>query len=434
MIKNIQDKFNEVIRYSQNIENPQTDRLFEQWYENKKHFIDRWGGLTVEMPNVAVELDTEAKYQAMVEFGCLCRHKMENIDVDLFVCNQGRDAFFANKVENEYITKGGKRINKGMKISKALKFFTEDKTLLDEMQTKMSRIIQEAKFTGTMVMSVHPLDFLSISENSHNWRSCHALDGEYRCGNLSYMLDPHTFVCYVKSDKESEIPNFPFAWNSKKWRVLMYARKDLKMFMAGKQYPFENKELLDILFDNLISNAHQDDWSKEWLKPPLMYVERMIEDALGSMQFNDCLFSSSYRPVVRYSMDLQEEIHEEFLNVENKMIVGEAVECLCCGSAMVSLSETMLCDQCGDYGYCDCCGEAINHEDVYDLGGDHLCETCFENLASYCDRCDKLYDTRVDEMCWDEINQEHYCHECMDEIEEERDFERQDEEAWQGLL
>ena len=28
-------------------------------------------------------------------------------------------------------------------------------------------------------------DYLSLSENAFNWRSCHALDGEYRAGNLS---------------------------------------------------------------------------------------------------------------------------------------------------------------------------------------------------------------------------------------------------------
>ena len=39
-INSIQDQFNEVIRYSQNIENPKTDRLFKEWYSSKKHFID----------------------------------------------------------------------------------------------------------------------------------------------------------------------------------------------------------------------------------------------------------------------------------------------------------------------------------------------------------------------------------------------------------
>ena len=40
---------------------------------------------------------------------------------------------------------------------------------------------------GYLYLSIHPLDYLSISETNHGWRSCHALDGEYRNGNLSYL-------------------------------------------------------------------------------------------------------------------------------------------------------------------------------------------------------------------------------------------------------
>lgn len=435
MIKSIQSKINEVITYSQDIKNPQTDRLVGLWYENKKHFIDKWGGLTKELSNITVELDSEEKHKTMVKFGYECRQKMgDSMDVDTFVYEQGSDAFFENKVEKEYITKKGKKINKGMKISKALKFFTEDKTILDEMQTKISRLIQEAKFTGTMVMSVDPLDFLSVSDNAHNWRSCHALNGEYRSGNLSYMLDSHTFVCYVKSEKDTEIPHFPFKWNSKKWRVLMFARSDLKLFMAGKQYPFENKELLDILFSNLIASTYEDNWSSEWLKPPALYMGTIMEDSLGSMQYNDCILSHSYRPVVRYSMDLQENLNEEFLNEDNKMFIGEAIECLKCGGGMISLSETMLCEDCGDYGYCDSCGDAVSHQEFYELSGDHLCESCFDDCATYCDNCDKLVDERVVDLFWDYSRQESLCETCKKEADEENESESNSAESCEGLL
>lgn len=433
MIKGVKAKFNEVIEYSQNIYMPQTDRLLNQWYENKKHFIDKWGGLTKEFPNVTMEINQEDKYEAMVDFGCSCRNKIGDADVDWFICHQGRDAFFENRVEKEYTTKQGKKVSKGMKISRALKFFTEDKALLDEIQTDMSKIIQDTKFTGTMVMSVHPLDFLSSSENNHSWRSCHALDGEYRAGNLSFMADKHTFVCYVKSEKDSILPHFPFAWNSKKWRVLMHATEDTKVFMASKQYPFENKDLLNVLFDELISKTYQDDWNADWLKPPIILVETMVEDSLGSMHFNDCLFSSSYRPVIRYSIDLQQEnLHEELL--EKKMYFGDGVECLKCGNNMISLSETMLCSDCGDYGHCDCCGEGLAPEDIYELNGECLCERCFDSNSSYCDSCDTTIDTREKEVCWDDINDEYYCQDCYDRIVAERYHEELDEESVEGLL
>ena len=47
-------------------------------------------------------------------------------------------------------------------------------------------ILQDVKVSGDLVLSVHPLDYLSISDNNHNWYSCHSLDGEYGAGNLGY--------------------------------------------------------------------------------------------------------------------------------------------------------------------------------------------------------------------------------------------------------
>ena len=432
-INSIQDQFNEVIRYSQNIENPKTDRLFKEWYSSKKHFIDKWGGLTVELPNVSVSIDREAKKMNVEDFGRACSINTGNRAAATFIWEQGVDAFYENRVKEDFWL-GDKKISKGMKISRALKFFTDDKAVLDRLQTHMSRLIQDAKLTGTLVMSVHPLDFLSSSENAHNWRSCHALDGEYRAGNLSYMQDEHTFICYLKSEKEAQLPNFPFAWNSKKWRVLMHARADKKVIMSGKQYPFESKELLDILFNDLISKQYEDNWSSEWLKPPVEHINRMMIDALGSMQFNDCLFSSSYRPVVRYSMDLQDNLHEDFINPKNTMSIGDAIECLACGHGMVSLSESMLCNECGGYSHCDCCGETVSPDCMYEINGDYLCENCYDELISYCYRCDNPVDTRVEEMMYDDINDEFYCECCYAEIEQEREFERADEESVEGLL
>ena len=50
----IQKKFNEVIEHSQGICEAKSDGLFKQWGANKAHFIDKWGGLTVELPEEIV--------------------------------------------------------------------------------------------------------------------------------------------------------------------------------------------------------------------------------------------------------------------------------------------------------------------------------------------------------------------------------------------
>ena len=127
-------------------------------------------------------------------------------------------------------------IPRGMKIVKSFKYFEKDEDTLADIQSAASMIIQEDKIEGKLCMSVHPLDFLSLSENTYNWRSCHALDGDYRAGNLSYMVDSSTVICYLKSDRDERLPNFPpeVKWNSKKWRVLLFFSNDWDMIFAGR--------------------------------------------------------------------------------------------------------------------------------------------------------------------------------------------------------
>ena len=115
-------------------------------------------------------------------------------------------------------------------------------------------MIQENSITGTLCFSVHPLDYLSISENTYNWASCHSLDGDYRAGNLSYMLDSSTIVCYLRGANNVKLPLFPddVPWNSKKWRVLLFFSDKQDIIFAGRQYPFTSNNGLDEVRKNLL--------------------------------------------------------------------------------------------------------------------------------------------------------------------------------------
>ena len=168
--------------------------------------------------------------------------RFSNYELAQFIDNN-LESFFDNVVSNS----DRKEVPKGMKLVKAFKFFEKDKSTLTEIQNMASQYIQENCMTGTLCFSVHPLDFLSSSENTYNWRSCHALDGEYRAGNLSYMVDSTTFMVYLKGADGVVIPGFPtnVKWNSKKWRMLIHAANDDELIFAGRQYPFASKPGID---------------------------------------------------------------------------------------------------------------------------------------------------------------------------------------------
>ena len=434
-IDKIQDEFNKVMIFSQDLESVDTDKLFKTWLKSKERFIQKWGGLTKEIPNVSVPMSLQSKIQKKIDFERLC-YMVLGEEAYNFMNRQEVGEFFENRVSEDFVTSDGKKINKGAKLSKSIKNFSNNKELIDRIQTALSREIQDNKLTGTLVMSVHPLDFISSSENTHNWRSCHALDGEYRAGNLSYMQDKYTFICYLKSDGENQIlPRFPeeVKWNSKKWRVLMFLSEDEKTLMAGKQYPFENNNILNELFKQLIAEVYPNDWSEGWCDE--YRANMMMKDALGSLHFNDCLISSSYHPVIKWDKSLGEldsdELEKNLYKSSRMMTIGDALECLCCGQ-MVSMSESVLCDECGDYLYCDCCGEPVSEDDMYVLNGDYLCPNCYDEIAMYCENCDCCVDTRVEDVCYDEETDMYYCYDCYDDLIASR--EAREHESIEGEL
>ena len=203
-LKKIQEQFNEVIAYSQTgISTPNTDDLFKDWLEAKRDIIEAFGGkLIVEYPTPVTFTLTEQERQQRVEDFCQMVARMSSVALADFI-KTNSDGFFNNQVTLQYDSDAFK-IPKGMKLVKAFKFFEPDPETLGKLQSAASMLIQENCVTGKLCLSVHPLDYLSASENNHNWRSCHALNGDYRAGNLSYMVDSSTIVCYIKT-KDDEI-------------------------------------------------------------------------------------------------------------------------------------------------------------------------------------------------------------------------------------
>ena len=194
MYEDIKEQFKAVIRYSQGIEEPKIDYIFREWEENKKRFLYLFGGPIYEWPvPVEFSLDDNQKRQRAMEFADIVADSFNNSDLAGFI-DDNIDTFFENKVSNDNYH----GIPKGMKLLKAFKYFEDNKCSLRNIQDMASQIIQEDKIRGTICFSVHPLDFLSSSENTYNWRSCHSLDGEFRAGNLSYIVDDSTFMVYLK--------------------------------------------------------------------------------------------------------------------------------------------------------------------------------------------------------------------------------------------
>lgn len=459
-MKEIQEQFNKVISYSQGITDPKTDELFDRWLEAKRDFIEAMDGrLIYTIPQkVSFELSYKEKMNRVNEFIESVSMTWRNNDLACFI-DENKDGFFSNVVVESFTSPRGTKIPKGMKLVKAFKFFEDDKITLEEIQNRASMIIQEDKVEGHLCFSVHPLDFLSTSENTYNWRSCHALDGEYRCGNLSYMMDKSTVVVYLKSDRDDNIlPNFPpeVKWNSKKWRMLLFMADGWNAMFAGRQYPFFSETALDsVLYHAANAFRFSGQWSK-WhndefrnfkfegdtegvdemyfrhtyipMRDRLYPKSELIEDCPNPMHFNDLLRSSCYIPYYCWQKrwGYSRDVH---------FTIGGEIPCLRCGEYPVAQTDDMLCRDCElEYGCsedeayttCACCGRRILYDDSWyvESSGENVCEECANRECRTCDCCGELYWNN--DIVYDKKNHDYRCEHCHsdnnDREERQREF------------
>lgn len=400
-IQKIQEQFDFVIHFSQEIPKVpnkkfvNTDSLFEEWLKAKRDFIEAFGGkFIVELPGkVTFELSREEKIRRVKDFLTAVDCNYDNPDLARFIDIQ-KNGFYENKVIEDF-EYNGEKIPKGMKVIKAFKFFEKNPKKLENLQNAASMLIQEDKITGVLCLSVHPLDYISASENCHSWHSCHALDGDYRAGNLSYMVDKHTIMCYLRADNcDYILPDFPseVPWNSKKWRVWIHLSDNWDIMFAGRQYPFTSNIGLNLAKKELIEptlNIRFTDFTNQYLTGGIKLkmesenflpsfeeelfdkymvinsravpLQDVIVDAPGSLDFNDLLRSSCYVPQYAYRVKqithwywgdshyrtVVHNTYDESDRIVPKFRIGGRVSCVMCGNQL-DYSGSFVCGECYD--------------------------------------------------------------------------------------
>lgn len=418
-IDEIKPLFDKVIRYNTHVDGEYDSvPILQQWWENKQQLITALGDtLIYELPSkITFELDKKEKKNQYFAF-CEEIEKYENNDLLNFVSWCGTDYFYKNKIDEPY-DQNGYFIPRGVKVIKAFKFFEQDPVILDEIQTKASRTIQKNKITGTMCLSVHPLDFLSSSENTHNWRSCHSLDGDYRAGNLSYMTDQTTVICYLRSDDLAVLPGFPddVPWTNKKWRMLLTVdTKNFRALFAGRQYPFFSKAALDTILQTIrklpFFRGNWSNWHNDYLTKQFSYqepepferydygnrpfamgryyyiLENFIQNDPSELHFNDLLRSSVYTPYYCWRDSMS-------LGPIQPIKIGWSPTCPVCGKDKIINTDELTCSWCATcakttkIGECVVCGRTVENDENYShIAMDLVCENCYNQHVHKCNKC-----------------------------------------------
>ena len=145
----------------------------------------------------------------------------------------------------EIIKRDGKpfRVNRGCKTSKTLGKLADifDIPGWEDFRICHSQILNQKALGGKLTISIHPLDYMTMSDNSYGWESCMSWEkeGGYRQGTVEMMNSRCVVIAYLAGDDQMRIGDD--YWNSKKWRQLFIV--DHNLIAGVKDYPYHNEAL-----------------------------------------------------------------------------------------------------------------------------------------------------------------------------------------------
>lgn len=272
--------------------------------------------------------------------------------------------------------------------------------IFEEFRINHSKILQDKTIKQTFCLSVHPMDFATMSDNCNNWESCMSWqeNGCYRAGTLEMLNSPHIIVGYLKSDSKNLVFD-GYEWNSKIWRCLFYV--DDKAIITGiKGYPFQSEELVDCGLKMIADLTNSDNsWTEIYsgvdseenygaLKYPndieIYYTTDQMYNDSCCAEFNHAMFTKNY---VKQCLDTDTD----------EVSLGGTAYCLNCGKEIEN-HEQLTCDDCSPHRTCINCGCQLPYfddDDVwYDEHDNVYCSDCWHELA---DRCEICYDSYMPE-------------------------------------
>lgn len=352
------------------------------------------------------------------------------------VCHQ----FVTDEIK-EYFKAHGVNAAVGTKVSRVLGRYFRD-IGLDKMDNYnrnyaiLSDAINPLKITRFSLLSVHPCDYLNMS-NGAGWDSCHSIQGSGGChtaGTLSYMGDACSIIFYtVDKSYDGEARYF---WREDKVNRQVYAYHK-NMLLQSRLYPDYGDLDNCTNFRNAVQKIFADALGvpNYWtLTDGAQNIfDKGVRTSSESSHYKDYEFDQ-YRPSLSI---LKGAEPEEFY-------IGSQAYCIDCGEPLdendtLNCCGRYKCASCGEYvdGYahigdeiycrdctieCDHCGRPHLQNETYEsmINGHtrHACPSCVEQYYIHCDVCDELkYDhTDYIKAYGRGGNRHHVCHTCVTSI------------------
>lgn len=395
------------------------EHLFRFYENNKVNLYHLLGDqLIYEVPEneISTKLNFDMKYKAITD--ALSSTEVDYWSIYNYCMSYGLcDSFssFITSLANNTMGKSGKiTTDSGIVIeytaeSKTMK--TIGKFVKEARSAVLSAVFEEFRNLiaialnaprGKLCLSIHPLDFITMSMNANNWRSCMSWDeGEYRQGSVEMMNSPTVICAYIESDNQNYYITGArdSKWNSKSWRELFIVDKNV--IINSKGYPYQNisltKEILALLKkrakdilgwdyysemgmavcddseSEITFSFGKDGDEKDTEKRFLFHTGFMYNDlyAYGNEGLNFGYFTEDA---------LVKNPNEScYINVDYS---GEC-ECMVCGRTYIEEESMLYCENCDPteqpIAYCIDCDEPIYDEEELFIdpdSGDGICYSC----------------------------------------------------------
>lgn len=283
-------------------------------------------------------------------------------------------------------------------IQKVLNFYGYDMSngLFEEFRNKVSNITTSSNIKSNLVFSIHPIDFMTMSDNNCEWSSCMSWmsNGLYSNGTIEMMNSNMVVVAYLESSNPFTVNNHNIP--NKSWRTLFYVHKNI--LVAGKSYPYYNDKLDKTALKELYNLVNKN------LKWDYKYKEQEYKDLYSYIPKNEDQININWVKnkqiviVTGHAMynDLIEDKDGCYLcyrNIPKKGLVLNASgknTCLICGLQNRFTTSEKVCDCCKEKYHCDECYNTNPNEKHYDVltvsqetykpHRERICEHCINDF------------------------------------------------------
>lgn len=293
-----------------------------------------------------------------------------------------------------------------------------------------SQVLNDKKLKGHLCLSIHPMDFMTMSDNACDWGSCMSWldDGDYRRGTVVMMNSPMVVVAYLKSKDDMYVgahtDGSTLFWNNKRWRQLFIVLPET--ITAVKGYPIWNREIEENCL-RWIKELAETNLGYEYLHEDPVEVNFSYDAAPDSNVV--CINGKSYR--FNFSCDT---MYNDFAYKHCLFVGAAATEindifysgpdtCMSCGRVNVyyDSESCLVCDDCHRVYRCACCGDSYNENELLEgPHGDLVCKWCYDNLpvCACCGEMEYSCDTEMVNLAFseDEIARNYtisICNDCL---------------------